>query len=314
MPDAELVEPVRLDGRVAIVTGAGAGLGRAHALALAAAGARVVVNDLGGAADGTGSSESAADAVVKEILAHGGEAIADHHSVAERVGAAALVAAAVDEWGRVDAVVNNAGVLRDRTIANLTADDIEIVLRVHLYGSIQVSQAAYGHMKAAGYGRLVHTTSGAGLFGVFGQLNYATAKAGIVGMSKSIAVEGAKYGILSNCIAPLARTRLSGDIFGPLNDLLVPEAVSPLVVYLASPQARATGEVFSAGGGRFARAFTAMTPGWIASSDQVVTPDDVQANLDAIVDPVGHFVPQSSTDEVLRLFEYLGLDVGQLSP
>jgi NAD(P)-dependent dehydrogenase (short-subunit alcohol dehydrogenase family) len=309
-PEVESVTgAVRLDGQVAVVTGAGGGLGRSHALALAAAGAKVLVNDLGGATDGTGSSTSAADAVVAEIREQGGVALADHHSVADAASAQALVAAAVDTWGRIDIVVNNAGVLRDRTLPKLSVEDIEIVLGVHLFGSYYVSQAAYVHMKEAGYGRFVHTTSGAGLFGVFGQSNYSTAKGGIQSLSRSIAVEGAKYGVVSNCIAPLAQTRLAMGAFDSFEGLFDPSKVSPLVVYLASPQAAVTGEVFSAGAGRYARAFVAMTPGWSAGLGEVVTAEDVRDHLDQIMDPTGHFVPASSTEEVLRLPEFLGIDL-----
>jgi NAD(P)-dependent dehydrogenase (short-subunit alcohol dehydrogenase family) len=302
----------RLEGRVAVVTGAGAGLGRSHALALAAEGAKVVVNDLGGAIDGSGGSVSAADQVVEEIVAAGGEALADYSSVADAEGAAAIVDAAVSTWGRVDVLVNNAGILRDRTMPNLTREDIDSVLDVHLRGSFYVSQAAYRHMKEARFGRIVHTSSGAGFFGAPGQINYSAAKGGIAGLSRALAVEGARYGITSNCLAPLARTRLSGDVFGPLNDLLLPEHVSPLVVFLCSPSTTVTGEVFSAGGGRFARIFTAYTPGVLLDvSRGPVSVEDVEANLEQIMDVQRYTIPAHSGEEVMQLVEQLS---GGLAP
>jgi NAD(P)-dependent dehydrogenase (short-subunit alcohol dehydrogenase family) len=291
-----------LAGRVAIVTGAGAGLGRAHALALAAEGVKVVVNDLGGATDGTGGGHAAADAVVAEIERSGGTAVADYRSVADPANAAKIVQTAVDAWGRVDVLVNNAGVLRDRSVTKLSQADIETVIDVHLMGSFFMSQGAYAVMKDAGFGRLIHTTSAGGLFGVFGQSNYAAAKGGIAGLNRALSVEGAKYGITSNCIAPLARTRLTGDIFGPLDEMLAPDLVSPLVVYLARPTTSLTGEIISAGGGRFARIFTAFTPGVVlAPSDGRITPDAVAANIEGILDTTGFIIPPSSTEEVIHL-------------
>ena len=298
------IGPVDVSGRVVIVTGAGNGLGRAHALALGAAGARVVVNDPGGDTSGNGASASAADAVAEEIRIAGGEAISDHVSVGDAEAGAHLVELAVGTWGQLDGVVNNAGILRDRTVAKMSVEELESVLRVHLLGSCYVAQAAFRHMKEQGYGRLVHTTSGGGVFGAFGQLNYAAAKAGIVGMSRSLALEGTRYGITSNCVAPLARTRLSGDVFGPLTDRLVPEAVSPAVVYLLSPQSQLNGEVISAGGGRFARMFTAYTPGWTAPhGGSPVTADDVAVHLDEILDTTSFTIPNSGADEVMAIMQ-----------
>ena len=299
----------RLQDRVAVVTGAGGGLGRAHALALAAAGARIVVNDLGGAADGSGSGSAAADVVVAEIVAAGGEAVADYSSVATAEGAGAIVAKAVDTWGRLDVLVNNAGVLRDRTVPNLTEQDFETVLDVHLHGSFYVSQAAYRVMKPAGFGRIVHTTSGA-LFGAPGQSNYSAAKGGIVSLSRAIAVEGTRYGITSNCVAPLAHTRLSGGAFGELADVLAPENVSPLVVFLASPSTTVTGEVFSAGGGRFARIFTAYTPGVHLDPTRPISADDIEASLDQILDVASFTIPNNSSEEVIELMTALATAAG----
>lgn len=281
---------VDVAGRVAVVTGAGNGLGRAHAVALAVAGAKVVVND---------ANADAAHAVVDTIRAAGDEAVAAVAPIGTVESAEVVIDSALSTWGRLDAVVNNAGILMDHSVPKMTVEEFETVVRVHLLGSFYVAQAAFRHMKAQGYGRLVHTTSGGGMFGGFGQVNYAAAKAGIAGMSRTFAVEGERFGITSNCVAPLARTGLTGDIFGPINDEMVPERVSPLVVFLASPQATMTGEIFSAGGGRFARIFTAYTPGWHAP--EPATADDVAAHLDQIMDDSTYTIPTSGADEVLQL-------------
>lgn len=286
-----IVQPaVNMAGRVVVVTGAGNGLGRSHAIALAAAGAKVVVND---------ADPDAAIAVGEAVVASGGEAVVSVTRVGTAESAGAIIDCALSTWGQIDAVVNNAGILMDHSVPKMTVEEFETVVRVHLMGSFYVAQAAFRHMKSQGYGRLVHTTSGGGMFGGFGQANYAAAKAGIAGLSRTFAVEGGRFGITSNCVAPLARTGLTGDIFGPMNDAMVPEWVSPLVVFLASPQATMTGEVFSAGGGRFARIFTAFTPGWHASGP--VTADDVATHLDEIMDDSTYTIPTSGADEVMQL-------------
>ncbi|MFH1514692.1 MAG: SDR family NAD(P)-dependent oxidoreductase, partial [bacterium] len=199
---------IRFDGRVAIVTGAGAGLGRTYALTLAARGAKVVVNDLGGARDGSGSSTSAADTVVKEIKKGGGKAVANYDSVATVEGGENIVKTAVDNFGKVDIVINNAGILRDKSFVKMTEDEWDIVLAVHLKGAYCVTQPAFRLMKENGYGRIINTTSGAGLYGNFGQSNYCSAKMGVVGLMNNIAIEGAKYNIKCNTIAPIAASRL----------------------------------------------------------------------------------------------------------
>jgi NAD(P)-dependent dehydrogenase (short-subunit alcohol dehydrogenase family) len=295
-----------LDGRVVNVTGAGGGLGRSHALLLAARGASVVVNDLGGSPDGTGEAAGPAQAVVDEIVAAGGKAVANRDSVATQEGAAAIVQTAVDTFGRLDGVVNNAGILRDRTLAKLTAQDVDLVIDVHLKGTIFVSQAAFPVMKAAGFGRFVHTTSAAGLFGNFGQANYSAAKMGICGFSRTLAEEGARAGITSNVIAPLARTRLTEDLLGSLADALDPESVSPLVVALLDPACTVNREVISVGGGRFARVFTGLAPGWFAGAGAVPTVEDVTEHFDDIL-AVGDFtIPERATDEIGELVKVLG--------
>ncbi|MFC3999663.1 SDR family NAD(P)-dependent oxidoreductase [Nocardiopsis sediminis] len=256
---------LRFDGRVAVVSGAGHGLGRSHALELAARGAKVVVNDLGARVDGRhddGTGATAAEAVAEEIRAKGGTAIADGGDVATEEGARSLIESAVDAYGRVDIVVNNAGILRDKAFKNITCADWDAVLAVHLRGTFLVTQAAFGHLRENGYGRIVNTTSPAGLFGNFGQSNYAAAKMGIIGLTKTLAIEGSKYDITANAIAPIAFTRMTEDLFPPgARELLSPEKVTPLVVWLAHEDCETSGETYSVGGGRVARVFVAEGPG-----------------------------------------------------
>ncbi len=298
-------DPIAFDGRVAVVTGAGGGLGRTYALELGRRGARVVVNDLGGAVDGTGSSSSAADAVVDEIVAAGGEAVANYDSVSTREGGAAIVRTAVDAFGTVDIVVSNAGILRDRSYANMTPEEIRAVLEVHLEGGFNVSQPAFQVMKEKGYGRFVFATSGSGLFGNFGQANYAAAKMGLVGLSNVIAIEGAKYGIKSNAVAPIARTRMTEELLGPLADAVAPELVTPLVVYLCSEANAHTHEIFTVGGGRYARVFVATNTGWFSGRDEAPEVEDVAAHMDEIRDISEPIVPGSSTEEIMMLGQML---------
>ncbi|WP_211262289.1 SDR family NAD(P)-dependent oxidoreductase [Nitriliruptor alkaliphilus] len=298
---------IDLAGRVAVVTGAGGGLGRSHALALAARGADVVVNDLGVARDGSEAGQRAADAVVVEIEAAGGRAVANRDSVADPVGARAIVAAAVERFGRLDIVVNNAGILRDATLHKLAVDDLDAVLAVHLRGTVLVSRAALPVMREQGYGRFVHTASAAGLFGNFGQSNYGAAKAGIAGFSRTLALEGAKHGITSNAIAPMAQTRMTEELLGPLAGRLDPELVSPLVVFLCSDTCELTGETFTAGGGRYARVVTGFGAGWLAEGK--VTPDDIADHLADIREIDDLVVPASTTDEILGLAERLGISL-----
>ncbi|MFC4560383.1 SDR family oxidoreductase [Nocardiopsis mangrovi] len=257
---------LRFDGRVAVVSGAGHGLGRSHALELAARGAKVVVNDLGARVDGRhdvdGTGVSAAEAVAEEIRAKGGTAIADGGDVATEEGARSLIESAIEAFGRVDIVVNNAGILRDKAFKNITCTDWDDVLAVHLRGTFLVTQAAFGRLRENGYGRIVNTTSLAGLFGNFGQSNYAAAKMGIIGLTKTLAIEGSKYDITANAIAPVAFTRMTEDLFPPgARELLSPEKVTALVVWLAHEDCETSGETYSVGGGRVARVFVAEGPG-----------------------------------------------------
>jgi NAD(P)-dependent dehydrogenase (short-subunit alcohol dehydrogenase family) len=239
-----------LQDRVVIVTGAGGGLGRAYARFLAANGALVVVNDLGGARDGSGSGTSMADAVVDEIRNDGGRAVANYSSVASADGAAEIVATALDEFGAVHGIVSNAGILRDGAFHKLTQENWDAVLQVHLHGGYNVIRAAWPHLREQGFGRIVVATSTSGLYGNFGQANYGAAKAGLVGLINTLAIEGAKYDITANAIAPLAATRMTADIAPQeVLDKLNPELVAPAVGYLLSEQNHDTGSVFVVGGG-----------------------------------------------------------------
>jgi NAD(P)-dependent dehydrogenase (short-subunit alcohol dehydrogenase family) len=291
--------------RVAVVTGAGGGLGRTYALELASRGAAVVVNDLGGSASGEGRDASAAQKVVDEIAANGGTAVASHDSVATAQGGEAIIAAALDHFGKVDVVINNAGILRDKTFAKLAAADLEAVLDVHLKGAFFVSQPAFRAMKENGYGRFVFTASNAGVFGNFGQSNYGAAKFGLVGLSNVLAIEGAKANIKSNVICPIARTRMTEDLLGPLAEQLDPTLVTPLVTYLASEGCELTHEIFSAGGGRYARIFVGLTPGWFAGTGTAVSAEDIGEHLDQIRDQDGYSVPGSTNDEIGELLALL---------
>src|SRR5215831_11273998 len=220
---------IRFDGKVAIVTGAGGGLGRCHALELARRGARVVVNDVGGAVDGTGASTSAAEQVVDEIRAAGGDAIANTDTVATPEGGAAIVQCALDEFGRVDAVVNNAGILRDAAFKNVTPELLDPVVDVHLKGAFNVLRHAWPLFREQGSGRIVNTSSGSGLFGNFGQSNYGAAKAGLLGLTRVLSIEGARNNVRVNAIAPIAYTRMTE---GQMGEDMRPELISPLVAYL----------------------------------------------------------------------------------
>ncbi|MFQ5523752.1 MAG: SDR family oxidoreductase [Acidimicrobiia bacterium] len=288
---------MNFDGRVAVVTGAGGGLGRTYALELARRGARVVVNDLGSTVDGSGASHSAADMVVGEITDAGGEAVANYDSVATEEGGAAIIQAALDAFGTVDIVINNAGILRDRSFANMTMDEVDAVLDVHLKGAFHVTLPAWKVMKEKGYGRLVFASSAAGLFGNFGQSNYGAAKMGLVGLSNVLAVEGAKYGIMSNAVAPIARTRMTEDILGPFAELVAPEKVTPLVVYLCSEACQTTHGIFTVGGGRYARVFIGTNHGWFSGPDGVPSVEEVSDHLDEITDLSDYIVPSNVNEE-----------------
>jgi NAD(P)-dependent dehydrogenase (short-subunit alcohol dehydrogenase family) len=295
------VSEISFDGRVAIVTGSGGGLGRTYALELARRGAQVVVNDLGGSVNGQGGSDAAAQRVVDEIKAAGGEAVPNYDSVSNPEGGESIVKTAIDAFGKVDIVINNAGILRDKSFAKLSWEDLDAVLDVHLKGAFYVSQPAFKVMKENGYGRFVFTSSNSGVFGNFGQANYGAAKAGLVGLSNVIAVEGAKAGILSNVLMPVAATRMTEDLLGEALKYLQPELVTPLVTFLASEACTFTHETFSAAAGRYARVFIGLAPGWYAGKGQVPTAEDILDNLPQIENQQGYIVPTASSDELGQL-------------
>jgi NAD(P)-dependent dehydrogenase (short-subunit alcohol dehydrogenase family) len=279
---------IRLDGRVALVTGAGNGLGREHALTLARRGAKVVVNDVGATVHGDDGDHAPADRVVAEIRAQGGEAVAHHASIAEPEGARSLVDLALERFGAVDVLVNNAGILRDKSFAKMTLQDFEAVLAVHLMGTVYCTHAAWPVMLEQGYGRVVVTTSGSATNGNFGQANYAAAKLGVVGLMNVLALEGERKGVLINAIAPAAATRMTTELIpGQLRDYLGAGLVSPVVAYLASESCTDTGQIIWAVAGRIARVFYAETPGVQFDPAAPLDPDDIEAAWPQIVDADG---------------------------
>ncbi len=298
---------VRFDGRVAIVTGAGGGLGRAHALLLASRGAKVVVNDLGGTRDGSGAGCKMADQVVAEIKDAGGEATPSYDGVDTAEGGEAIVKTALDAYGKVDILINNAGILRDRAFHNLTEEDWEKVLAVHLKGAFCVTQPAFRVMRQNQYGRIVFTTSAAGLYGNFGQTNYGSAKMALVGLMNTLKVEGQKYSILSNTIAPLAASRLTEDVFpAAMHEKLKPEFVSPMVAYLCSEECQESGSVFTAAGGYFSRAAIVEGKGVFFENAGQVTPEDVRDSIGKIKEmAAADEFPNANAEGMARVFTRL---------
>ena len=290
------------DGRVAIVTGAGGGLGREHALLLAARGARVVVNDNGGGLhgerEGTGND---AEQVAKEIEAAGGVAVADTNTVATPEGGEAIVQTALDAFGQVDIVVNNAGILQDKTFHNMTAEMARAVVDVHLLGAFHVTKPAWVKMREQGYGRVVNTSSNSGLLGNFGQANYGAAKMGLVGFTRVLAAEGAKYDIKVNALAPVAATRMTAGLLGDLAERVGPDLVSPIVGWLCHEECPVTGEIYSAAGGRIARYFVALTPGYYNPN---LTMEDVRDNFAQIRDEKDYIVPRNPGEEFAALMKH----------
>jgi NAD(P)-dependent dehydrogenase (short-subunit alcohol dehydrogenase family) len=281
-------------GRVAIVTGAGGGLGRQHALALARRGAKVLVNDLGGARDGSGASASAAEAVVNEIRAAGGEALANGASVTDFAAVQAMVQQAMAAWGRVDILVNNAGILRDKSFAKMDLADFALVMNVHLMGAVHCTKAVWDIMSAQKYGRIVMTSSSSGLYGNFGQSNYGAAKMALVGLMQTLAIEGAKHDIRVNCLAPTAATRMTEGLM-PEEVLraLQPEAVVPAMLVLASEEAP-TRTILCAGAGTFEAAHITLTQGVYLGSGELV-PEALAARLAEVTNRSGEMVPQSGS-------------------
>jgi len=274
---------IRFEDKVVIVTGAGGGLGRAHALLFARHGAQVVVNDLGGSSQGEGASASAADRVVAEIREAGGSAVANHDSVTD---GEKIVQNALDAFGRVDVLVNNAGILRDKSFARMEDADWDLVYRVHLEGAYKVTHAAWPHMREQNYGRVIFTSSTSGIYGNFGQSNYATAKLGLYGLTRTLAVEGRKNNILVNAIAPTGGTRMTEGLIPPqVFELLKPELISPLVVYLGSEQCQDTSALFEVGGG------------WIGKVRW-------ERSLGACFDPVAGFSPEDVATQWSRISDF----------
>jgi NAD(P)-dependent dehydrogenase (short-subunit alcohol dehydrogenase family) len=314
------MERIDFDGRAVIITGAANGLGRAHALDLARRGASVVVNDFGVAVDGSGGSPEAADKVVAEIEGAGGVAVASYDSVATPEGGRAIVDTAMSAFGRLDAVVNNAGILRNNSFGELTHEQLMGVLDTHLLGAFYVSQPAFRVMRDAGYGRFVFTSSGSGLFGLTNQANYVAAKAGIAGLSSAVALEGAAHGIRSNVVAPVAITRIAAGmrpddisdadlaLAGRGDPSLVlpsaPEFVTAMVAFLASEACDFTQRIYSASGGRFARVFVGVTRGWYGPLDEPATAEDVRAHLHEIDDRSEYQIPTTVFDETGGIREW----------
>ncbi|MAT94937.1 MAG: 3-oxoacyl-ACP reductase [Halioglobus sp.] len=291
---------IRYDGKVAIVTGSGGGLGRCHAIELAKRGARVVVNDLGGSVDGTGAGSDAAQAVVAEIEAAGGEAIANGANVARYDEVEAMVKQAVDKWGRVDILVNNAGILRDKSFAKGSLDDFKLVLDVHLMGTVNCTKACWETMREQAYGRVVVTTSSSGLYGNFGQTNYGSAKMGVIGMMNTLAQEGAKYNIKINALSPTAGTRMTeGLLPDEAFEMLTPETVTPAVLYLVSEDAP-TRTILAAGAGSFAVARIVESAGKYLAPDEQ-TPEGIAAHWEEIAATEGETQPGAGAEQTVKM-------------
>jgi NAD(P)-dependent dehydrogenase (short-subunit alcohol dehydrogenase family) len=280
------VDELSFEGRVAVVTGAGRGIGRSYAVLLAERGASVVVNDLGGSMEGVGTDAGPASAVVGEIVAAGGAAMADTNDVSTSEGAGALVGAAIERFGRVDILINNAGVIRWAGFPEANADNLAAHLAVHVGGSFHTTRAAWPHMVERGYGRVVMTSS-AGMFGLPNNVSYATAKGGVIGLARSLSTAGAEHGIKVNVIAPAAYTRMAR---GPGADDLPPDLVAPMVAFLAHEDCPVSGEIYAAGARRFARVFIGVTPGFLAATPRP-TIEDVAGHWGEINDETGYSVP-----------------------
>lgn len=312
---------LRFDGQVAVVTGAGRGLGRQYALLLAARGARVVVNDLGGSVTGDGVDEEAAEDTVRLIVDAGGDAVADTHSVATPEGGQAIVDTALHAWGQLDIVVNNAGSVLDAPFANVTATRLDPLIDVHLKGAFNVTRPAWKVMRDNGYGRIINTTSAAGLLGAPRMSNYGSAKTGLLGFTRVLAAESAEHGITVNAIAPIAATRMldyslgsvaalddaeavaaAEEVMRPFRERLDPALVAPVVAYLAHAVCAVSGEIYTVGGGHVARFFVGRTRGYHKADLSV---EDVAAHLDEIRDAAEFTIPAGPADEMAELFKVL---------
>jgi NAD(P)-dependent dehydrogenase (short-subunit alcohol dehydrogenase family) len=277
------MEEIRFDGKVAVITGAGGGLGKAYALLLASRGAKVVVNDLGGTFDGSGSDTTPAQMVVDDIKSAGGEAVANYDSVAEWESAQNIIETAIEKYGRLDILINNAGILRDKSLLKMELEDYRKIMSVHLDGTFYCTKAAFAGMKDQTYGRIVSTASAAGLYGNFGQVNYGAAKMGIAGMMNCVAQEGARYNIKANTIVPTAGTRLTftvmpEEVIGKVK----PDYVAPIVAWLCSEKCEESGKMFSAGGGYFSRAAIVEGPGVVFNPEKAITIEMIVDKFDEI--------------------------------
>jgi NAD(P)-dependent dehydrogenase (short-subunit alcohol dehydrogenase family) len=294
---------VRFDERVVIVTGAGNGLGKSHALEFARRGAKVVVNDLGGSAFGDGASKNAADQVVDEIVAAGGEAVANYDSVTD---GNKIVQSALDNFGRIDVVVNNAGILRDKSFSKMTEDDWDLVYQVHVKGAFKVSHAAWPHMREAQYGRMIFTASAAGIYGNFGQANYSMAKLGLHGLSQTLAMEGKKSNVLVNTIAPIAGSRLTETILPPpLVEQLKPEFVTPLVVKLCDDNSRETGGLYEVGAGWMGKLRWERSKGVGFNLTNGISAEDVNEQWSAVSDFADADHPANGQEAMMAMMQNL---------
>ena len=301
--------PIRFDNRVVIVTGSGNGLGRSHALEFARRGARVVVNDLGAARDGSGASSEAADVVVRRILDEGGEAVSNGANVADFAQVEAMVAETVERWGRVDVLINSAGILRDKTFAKMDLKDFQLVMEVHLTGSVNCTKAVWELMRKQEYGRIVMTSSSSGIYGNFGQTNYGSAKMALVGFMNSLALEGGKYGIRVNALAPIAATRMTSDLMTEeVLALLDPEAVTPAVIFLAGEDAP-TRQIVAAGAGVFARVVIQETSGVFLGPDRRDA-EHVASAWERIRDTDGQRELQAGGEQTVKFLEKAAAELG----
>lgn len=300
---------IRFDDRVAVVTGAGGGLGKAYAMLLASRGAKVVVNDLGGSFDGVGADTRPAQQVVDEIKTAGGEATPNYGSVSDWESAQGIIQTAIDAYGKIDILINNAGILRDKSMLKMGIEDYELVRSVHLDGTFFCTKAALPLMRDAAYGRIVSTASGSGVYGNFGQTNYGAAKMGIVGLMSCVKQEGAKYNILANVIVPQAGTRLTATVL-PANiiEKLKPEFVAPIVAWLASDRCNVSGMLFMAGAGYFSRSAIVEGPGVFLNPDAEITIEDVEAEIEKIKSLEGGREYGSVTEQTGYVLSNLKLD------